>query len=308
MLIKTLFTALFPLLYIFYAGPLFAAQILSFTVSPTNVSFADQDPDLGEIVSSPELSVDFRIRQLNTNEIWTLEIRADNDLVSGRDSIPAENIRWTVTGSGNPRPTFYNGTLERGIYLLAGEGPGRGNRTINIRSSFFFYLTNSWSYPSGDYSGTVTFRLTVPGASAQTRTVDLSISLGSRAKLDFGGISLIIFPNANPDSVPSIPADVNPMNLVSSMRTGRRSRCTLTCITTGDLVSGTNTIPVRNITWTATGDGYQSGTMSRTREQRAGSWRGSGTRAGTFSYFFENSWTYLTGTYTTTIDYTLTAP
>jgi hypothetical protein len=62
------------------------------------------------------------------------------------------------------------------------------------------------------------------------------------------------------------------------------------------------------MTWTATGTGYLPGTMNRTTAQTAGSWTGSGQRIGTFSYLLANSWSYTVGNYSTTINYTLTAP
>jgi hypothetical protein len=62
------------------------------------------------------------------------------------------------------------------------------------------------------------------------------------------------------------------------------------------------------MTWTATGTGYVSGTMNRTTAQTAGSWTASGQRIGTFSYFLVNSWSYIVGSYSTSIGYTLTAP
>jgi hypothetical protein len=61
------------------------------------------------------------------------------------------------------------------------------------------------------------------------------------------------------------------------------------------------------MTWTATGTGYVAGTMNTTA-QPAGSWTGPGQRIGTFSYFLANSWSYTVGNYSTSINYTLTAP
>ena len=170
---KILFLALFLVLCsLLTSMPLYAATIRTFTVTPTSTTFADQDPDLGEVTSSPSLSVTISVRQLYANQTWTLAISATTDLVSGGNTIPAGNIRWTVTGSGTPTPTFYNGTLVRGVYLQAGTGPGRNNGRADITASFYFYLTNAWSYPTGNYSGTVTLRLTVPGAVHTTSDPD----------------------------------------------------------------------------------------------------------------------------------------
>ena len=283
-----------------------AAFIPTFRVNPTSVTFADQDPDSGEIRSSPILSVTISVRQLAANQNWTLEIRANSDLTSGSNTIPAGNIRWEVTGSGTPNPTFYNNTLVLGSYVLAGMGPGRNNGRADATASLYFYLTNAWSYPTGNYSGTVTLRLTAPGAT-RSRTVTLSTNIASRAKLEFGLLTMS-FPDANPETVLSNPANVNPLSVTSSGRTGPTQTTTLTCVASNDLVSGTNIITIDNLTWTATGTGYVLGTMDRTTPQTAGSWPGSGRHVGTFSYFLANSWLYTAGDYSTSVNYTLTAP
>jgi len=304
--------ALFFILCSLMIGRVEAAQISSFTITPTTTSFADQDPDsYGEVTSSPSLAVNFSMTGLNANQSWTLDISANTNLVSGSNVIPAGNIRWTATGSGTPNPTFYNNTLVLGSYVLAGTGPGRASGNVNITSTFYFYLRNYWTYSTGNYSGTVTFRLTVPRANGGTRTstqtVTLSTNLAARAKLRFGLLALS-FPDADPDTVPSNPANVNPLSVTSSARTGASSTATLTCLATGDLVSGASTVAIGNMTWTASGSGYVSGTMNRTTPQTAGSWTGPGQQAGTFSYFVTNLWSYAVGNYSTTISYTLNAP
>jgi hypothetical protein len=86
------------------------------------------------------------------------------------------------------------------------------------------------------------------------------------------------------------------------------SAATLTVICDGPLTSGSNTIAINNVTWTATGAGYQGGTMSDTVAQQAGTWSSSGDYSGTFSFFLANSWSYATGTYIAIATYTLTAP
>jgi hypothetical protein len=308
-LLLALFFILWPLLTARYV---YAARITSFTVTPAATSFSDQDPDVyGEITSSSNLAVNFSITGLNANQSWTLDILANTNLVSGSNSIPAGNIRWTVTGSGTPTPTFYNNTIVLGTYVLAGTGRGQASGNANITSIFYFYLKNYWTYPTGNYSGTVTFRLTVPratgGTRSQTQTVTLSTNIAARAKLQFGLLAMS-FPDADPDSTPSIPANVNPLSVTSSARTGSSQTDSLTCLASGDLISGINTIAISNMTWTATGTGYVAGTMNRTAAQTAGSWTGPGQRTGTFSYFLANSWSYTIGNYSTSINYTLTAP
>jgi hypothetical protein len=285
----------------------FAAVINSFSVSPGNVKFVDQDPDLGQVASFPEMSVTISISGLQHNQDWTLDIYANSDLENGGNVIPVRDIQWKVAGSGNPTPIFYNGTLVKGVYVTAAQGKGNKKYEVDVITTFYFLLRNSWSYSTGDYNGKITLRLSVAGGASQTQTIALSTNIASRAKLIFGS-SAMNFTSANPDSMPSVPANVNPISVTSSARTGLSQSAKLTCLASGDLASGTSTIAIKNISWTATGAGYLPGVMNSLTSQNTGSWTGSGQYSGTFSYFFGNSWSYTIGNYTTSVSYTLTVP
>jgi hypothetical protein len=77
---------------------------------------------------------------------------------------------------------------------------------------------------------------------------------------------------------------------------------------TGDLSAGGGaTIPIGQLTWQATGTGFVAGASSLAA-QTVGAWTGSGNRTGTQTYELPNSWDYATGTYTTTLNYTLSVP
>lgn len=142
----------------------------------------------------------------------------------------------------------------------------------------------------------------------QTRPFTVNMAIGARAKLTLG-VNTINFPNADPDTVPSILATPNSVSVTASVRTGASSIATLTHRASGNLSAGPGiTIPIGNVSWTVTGTGYLAGTMSSSSNVSAGSWTGSGSYAGTFSYFLVNSWSYTTGTYTASTTYTLTAP
>jgi hypothetical protein len=144
-------------------------------------------------------------------------------------------------------------------------------------------------------------------AAQQTDPLTVNMAVNARANLTLG-VSTINFPDANPDSSPSIAATENPVSVTAKVRTGASSTATLTHLAGGDLTSGGNAIAISNVTWTATGTGYVSGTMNRTTPQTAGSWTGSGNYGGTFSFFIVNSWSYVVGNYTVSTTYTLTAP
>jgi len=143
-------------------------------------------------------------------------------------------------------------------------------------------------------------------AASDEKNLTVNAQVDARAKLTLSH-STINFPDADPDEVPSISASQNPVTVTAKVRTGKNSTATLEHQAAGDLKSGGDEISISNVTWTATGTGYVSGTMNTTK-QTAGSWVGSGSRTGSFSYFLANSWDYATGNYTVTTTYTLTAP
>ncbi len=143
-------------------------------------------------------------------------------------------------------------------------------------------------------------------AATSTQTLNINAAVNARATLSLG-VGAINFADADPDTVPSIAATENAVAVTAKVRTGSASTATLTHVGPANLVSGSDNIPIGNVTWTATGAGFVPGTMN-TVAQSAGSWTGSGNRAGTFSYFLANSWDYATGSYTASTTYTLTAP
>jgi len=150
------------------------------------------------------------------------------------------------------------------------------------------------------FAGTVTF------AATDTKTVSVSATVSATAKLAISAATLT-FPDADPDTTPSISATEGALTITAKGKTSAAGNITLVVKSDGPLTSGTDTIAISNLTWTAGGAGYVAGTMN-TSDQSVGSWTGSGTYAGTQTYALANSWTYVTGSYTATLTYTLTAP
>ncbi len=138
-------------------------------------------------------------------------------------------------------------------------------------------------------------------------TMDVGAESSSTAQLTITPTT-INFPSANPGTIPNVPAMVNPVSVTANVQTDAASTAVLTVLAAGDLISGGDRIPISKITWTATGDGYIAGTMSKDTAATAGSWQGSGQYSGTFSFFLANSWSYATGSYTQNITYTLAVP
>jgi hypothetical protein len=143
-------------------------------------------------------------------------------------------------------------------------------------------------------------------AASDQKNLTVNASIESLATLALGQ-SAIHFTNADPDTTPSIAATENAVTVSSKVRLTTGNTATLTHVAGGDLTSGSDTIAISNVTWTASGTGYVAGTMNKTTGQSAGSWTTNGNHTGTFSYFLANSWSYAVGTYTATTTYTLAA-
>ena len=79
----------------------------------------------------------------------------------------------------------------------------------------------------------------------------------------------------------------------------------------GDLISGTQTVDITNVTWAATpAPPFQNGTLSKTVAQRiaAGTGNLNPTKDGSVTFRLANSWNYAAGMYTQTIVFTLSTP
>ncbi len=142
-------------------------------------------------------------------------------------------------------------------------------------------------------------------AQAQQATLNVTAVVGARAVLTLSN-NAVTFPDADPDTVTSITGSPSPITVTAKSRTSSGNAVTLTVEASSDLTDGSNTIPASKVSWTATGD-LSAGTLS-TIAVTIGSWTNSGVRSGGMTFALENSWTYATGNYTTTVTFTLSAP
>jgi hypothetical protein len=138
-----------------------------------------------------------------------------------------------------------------------------------------------------------------------TASVTVSATVAAKAKLTLGSAT-VSFADANPDVTPLLSATA--LSVDVKARTSTSGSVTLTVLAADDLSTGTDTIGIANLTWTATGTNFAPGTMSKTTAVSVGSWTGPGTQSGTQTYKLVNSWSYVTGSYSASITYTLTAP
>jgi len=151
------------------------------------------------------------------------------------------------------------------------------------------------------------FILSAPSfGSTATKTLVIKATIDKVAKL-IVDTNTVTFPNVDPDETKQVPAIQNDIKITVKARTGSSSPVNLNIVADGDLTSGSETIPIQNVTWQATGPGFLSGTLNRS-SVLAGSWTGSGIREGAFRYFLNNSWNYQKGEYQVTVTYTLTTP
>ena len=99
-------------------------------------------------------------------------------------------------------------------------------------------------------------------AASDPKTLTVNATVSARASLTLGQ-SAINFPDADPDGTPSIGATENAVSVTAKVRTGSASIATLTHLAADDLKSGTDTILIGNVTWTASGAGFHAGTMNK---------------------------------------------
>lgn len=155
--------------------------------------------------------------------------------------------------------------------------------------------------------GTAVLLLLASGLPARAQTVDatLTADLGAIARLSLSPAA-ISFADADPDTSPQVTAA--PLSITAKARARQGSTVTLTVLASDELRSGVAVIAASNLTWTAAGLGFVAGTLSTSTPQVVASWTGSGVRSGIQTYALANRWTYVAGTYSLSLVYTLAAP
>ena len=106
--------------------------------------------------------------------------------------------------------------------------------------------------------------IVVPGistAATATKSLVVKAKVGKAAKL-IVNTNTITFPNIDQNEAKQVPAIRNDIKVIVKVRTGSTSPISLNIIAGGDLASGSDTIPVQNVIWQASGQGFVSGTLS----------------------------------------------
>ena len=133
---------------------------------------------------------------------------------------------------------------------------------------------------------------------AHAQTLDLTLSTSS-----------ISFASADPDTTPSVVAAA--VTVTYRVRNNAGGSWRITLLAGGDLTSGSASIPISLVTWTATpAPPFQNGAMSGTVAQTVASGAGNvqSPRTGNVVFSLENRWTHNPGIYTASIAFTLVAP
>ena len=138
-----------------------------------------------------------------------------------------------------------------------------------------------------------------------TGNITVQVNVNARAKLQLGAAS-ITFNDADPDVVTTFTSA--PISVDVKARTTSGGAVTLTVQAAGNFTNGSSNIPLNTLQWTATGTGYQGGSSDSTTPQTVGNWTSSGHQSGSHTYTLPNSWSYATGTYNVTLNYTLATP
>jgi hypothetical protein len=116
----------------------------------------------------------------------------------------------------------------------------------------------------------------------------------------------VTFPSSDPDTVPVI---VAASIRVSYIAQGAPNPWTITVRAGGNLISGASSIPISNVSWTATpSPPFRNGTLSTVAQTLATGTGLINVDRGDVTFRFVNSWNYTVGNYTQTLTFTLSSP
>jgi hypothetical protein len=138
------------------------------------------------------------------------------------------------------------------------------------------------------------------GSPAGAQSATLSVGVGTPVT------DLSFDLTSDPVALPQAPA--SPASFTVNVTTNAVANWVLTVEATNQyLDTSTRSIDCRNISWSATGTSYRNGVLSASSAQTVAAAAGSGSWDGTLSFEIANLWTYVSGSYSDTIVYTLTA-
>ena len=140
----------------------------------------------------------------------------------------------------------------------------------------------------------------------------VALCLGAPSPVHAGPLTLTItgsvsFPDQSPDIVPVIGPDDVSVSVRSLAAPG--TPWVLTMVADSDLTSGTDVIPIGNVSWTASpSPPFQGGILSTVVPVVLGNGVSHFSSVATLGFYLQNSWDYVPGDYTATATLTLSSP
>jgi hypothetical protein len=134
----------------------------------------------------------------------------------------------------------------------------------------------------------------------------INATVESRCKIELS-TNMVSFTRFGPSTGAPIPQNEPPVTVVVKTTTRPSEKTYARIVTTGDLREAKTggTIPAESISWTASGSGFQGGSLSKATPREIGHWNKSGTYPGTLSFTFRDDPSYMPGTYTLIVTVTV---
>jgi hypothetical protein len=121
------------------------ADNITLTLGSSQVRFSDADPATTAVISSTDNPISMAVK-FGGQGNWVLTVLANGDLSAGANRIPISSVSWNASGAG-----FVSGTLSKSQSEVVASGTTDRSGTLSFR------LNNSYSYPTGSYSQSLTF-------------------------------------------------------------------------------------------------------------------------------------------------------
>jgi len=141
----------------------------------------------------------------------------------------------------------------------------------------------------------------VVGVQAQSdnETLRINAQVDSRFKIEISANAVTFTRTVDPRTAPLIVQNEPPIQILVKATKGFFPFVYLRIQANGDLSDGLgHTIPVGNVTWQATGDGFTQNGQLTGASQRLGAWTVSGESQGTLAFSFQDNANFAPGVYT----------
>jgi hypothetical protein len=129
------------------------------TLATNTITFPDADPDTVTSISANENGAVVTAKvKTGSSTSATLKVLAADDLKSGTDTIAITNVTSTAT---NTSGSFFAAGPITWSKTSPGATVGQGN-SGSFAGTFSWFLANSWTYATGNYTANATYTLTAP--------------------------------------------------------------------------------------------------------------------------------------------------